>query len=108
LLTIFIRLSTGSLFQYFKPNHSRRVAIFDCVTGSTSLGLLDGRFRRRDGGGGSGPPRTTVEMKPDVWRESMSVRMRLEEGTEVRPRRAREAFWRCEQTWDSVTRDMVV
>lgn len=34
----------------------------------------------------------TVEMKPDVWRESMSVRMRLEEGTEVRPRRAREAF----------------
>lgn len=47
-------------------------------------------------------------MKPDVWRESMSVRIRLEEGTEVRPRRAREAFWRCEQTWESVTRDMVV
>lgn len=38
----------------------------------------------------------------------MSVRMRLEEGTEVRPRRAREAFCRCEQTWDSVTRDMMV
>ena len=29
-------------------------------------------------------------------------------GREVRPRRAREAFWRWEQAWASRTRDMVV
>ncbi len=104
LLTMFILLSTGSLFQYFNPSHSLRVLIFDCVTGSMSLV----RFKRSDGGGGSGPPRTTAERKPDVWRESMRVRIRFEEGTEVRPRRAREAFCRCEQTWESVTRDIVV
>lgn len=27
-------------------------------------------------------------------------------GTEVRPRRALEAFWRWEQTWERMTRDM--
>lgn len=29
------------------------------------------------------------------------------EGREVRPRRAREAFWRCEQAWARRTRDIV-
>ena len=29
------------------------------------------------------------------------------DGTEVRPRRALEAFWRWEQTWARFTRDMV-
>ena len=72
-----------------------------------SLELFAGRFSRSDGGGGSGPPRTTADMKPDVCSESMSVRMRFVDGTEVRPRRAREAFWRCEQTWERVTRDIV-
>lgn len=28
------------------------------------------------------------------------------EGTEVRPRRARDAFCRCEQTFDNVTSDI--
>ncbi len=37
----------------------------------------------------------------------MSEWWRLEEGTEVRPSRAREAFWRCEQQWARFTRDMV-
>ena len=27
-------------------------------------------------------------------------------GTEVRPRRAFEAFWRCEQTWARFTSDI--
>lgn len=45
--------------------------------------------RRR---GGVGPPRVTVEMKPECWRASMRERMRREEGTEVRPKRALDAF----------------
>jgi len=32
--------------------------------------------------------------------------MRLVEGTEVRPRRALEQFWRWEQTLERTTRDM--
>jgi hypothetical protein len=32
----------------------------------------------------------------------------LLEGTEVRPRRAREAFWRWEQTLERCTRDIVM
>lgn len=31
-----------------------------------------------------------------------------ERGIEVRPRRARDAFCMCEQTWARLTRDMVV
>lgn len=31
LLSIFIVLSTGTEFQYFKPSHSRRDATFACV-----------------------------------------------------------------------------
>ncbi len=58
--------------------------------------------------GGEGPARVTEERKPEVWRESISARIRFEEGTEVRPRRAREAFWRCEQTWARLTSDILM
>ena len=54
------------------------------------------------------PARVTEERKPEVWRASVRVRIMLLEGTEVRPRRAREAFWRCEQTLERMTRDIVV
>jgi hypothetical protein len=30
------------------------------------------------------------------------------DGTEVSPRRALEAFWRCEHTFERMTRDIVV
>ena len=59
-----------------------------------------------DGGGGWGPPIATLDMKPDFWSESVRESRRVVDGTEVRPRRAREAFWRCEQACESVTRDM--
>ena len=36
----------------------------------------------------------------------MRARMRLVEGTEVRPRRALAQFWRWEQTLERTTRDM--
>jgi len=58
-------------------------------------------------GGGSGPPRVTVDRKPDFWRERARARFCLVEGREVRPRRALEAFWRWEQTLARLTRDMV-
>lgn len=37
----------------------------------------------------------------------MRARISLLDGTEVRPSRAREAFWRWEQTWERLTRDIV-
>lgn len=66
LLTNDIFSSTGSLFQYFMPNHNLLLAIFCRVTGSISWpGVFDeGCERRWCAGGGSGPPRTTVDMKP--------------------------------------------
>lgn len=54
------------------------------------------------------PPRVTEERKPDCWRASVRVRIMLVEGTEVNPRRALEAFCRCEQTLERMTRDIVV
>lgn len=54
-----------------------------------------------------GPPRETDVRKPERWRERESVRRRVEGGSEVRPRRAREAFWRWEQAWERLTRDIV-
>jgi hypothetical protein len=62
---------------------------------------------RSSKGGGWRPERVTEERKPDVWSARVRVRIMLVEGTEVRPRRAREAFWRCEQTFERCTRDMV-
>ena len=56
--------------------------------------------------GGVGPPRVTVLRKPCFWRRSDSERCMRERGIEVRPRRAREAFCMCEQTWARLTRDM--
>ncbi len=49
----------------------------------------------------------TADRKPDVWSESIRVWIRFVEGTDVRPRRAREAFWRWEQTWERLTRDIL-
>lgn len=53
------------------------------------------------------PPRVTELRNPEVWRERHNVRIWFVEGTDVRPRRAREAFWRCEQTFERWTRDIV-
>ena len=44
------------------------------------------------------PPRVTEERKPEDWSASVNVRIMFVEGTEVSPRRALDAFWRCEQT----------
>lgn len=43
-------------------------------------------------GGGVKPARVTEERKPLDWRASVRVRIIFEEGTEVNPRRALEAF----------------
>jgi hypothetical protein len=51
-------------------------------------------------------PRVRLEMKPVVRRRREIESVRLVYGMLVRERRAREAFWRCEQTWESVTRDI--
>lgn len=53
------------------------------------------------------PPRVTDERKPEDWRARVSLRIMLVEGTEVRPRRALEAFWMCEHTLERWTRDMM-
>ena len=62
---------------------------------------------RRKGCGGVVPPRVTEEMKPSRWRPSIRLTCNLETGIEVRPRRALDAFWRCEHTCARLTRDMV-
>ncbi len=49
----------------------------------------------------------TDERKPEDCSASVRVRIMFVEGTEVRPSRALEAFWRCEQTFARCTRDMV-
>ena len=61
-----------------------------------------------EGGGGVWPPMVTLLTYPNlcIWRRrewSWLVR-----GKEVKPRRAREAFWRCEQALARWTRDMVM
>lgn len=53
------------------------------------------------------PARVTEERKPADWRARVSRRIWFVEGTEVRPRRAFEAFWRWEQTFERCTRDMI-
>jgi len=49
----------------------------------------------------------TEERNPELRRASSRFRCRLVEGTEVRPSRALEAFWRCEQTWARFTSDIL-
>ena len=44
------------------------------------------------------PPRVTEDRKPEDCRARVSVRIMFVEGTEVRPRRALEAFCRWEHT----------
>lgn len=116
----FIFLSTGSPSQYFMPSHSLLEARFCCVTSSTSSTMLFccgvvcaamGSSTCAGGSsfcGGVGPPRVTVERNPCFWRRSDSDRCIRESGIEVRPRRARDAFCMCEQTWARLTRDMAV
>ncbi len=53
------------------------------------------------------PPRVTEDRKPDCWRARARVRIMFVDGTEVSPRRALEAFCRCEHTLESMTRDIV-
>ena len=57
-------------------------------------------------GGGSAPPRTTDDMKPLFCRASMRPKWNFVSGIEVRPKRAREAFWRWEQVLARWTRDI--
>lgn len=52
------------------------------------------------------PARVTELMKPLVWRARVRRRSWFVEGMLVRPRRALEAFWRWEQTWERWTRDI--
>jgi len=110
--SIFIFRSTGSPSQYFIPSHSLLLARFSWVTISESSedcwrcdvdGAEDGG---RSFAGGEGPPRFTEERKPCFCRCRERDRWNLERGTEVRPRRAREAFWRWEQTCERLTRDI--
>lgn len=117
--SIFIFLSTGSPSQYFMPSHNRRLALFSCVTFSTSARTL-GRCcgdapvaaSVDDGGssfaGGDGPPRLTVERKPCFCRWSDKERCSLDSGTDVSPKRASDAFCKCEQTCERLTRDMLM
>lgn len=66
LLTICMCSNTGSLFQYFSPSHSLRLAIFCGVIFIPIPSVSDeGCDNNLWGGGGVGPPRTTVEMKPE-------------------------------------------
>lgn len=74
--------------------------MFSCVTGSGTY------VESESIGGGVRPPRVTEERKPDCWRARVRVRIRLVDGTEVSPRRALEAFCRCEHTLERVTRDI--
>ena len=67
----------------------------------------DGWDNKLCAGGGWGPPRTTVLRKPEFCNASMSFRWNFESGMEVRPRRAREAFWRWEQVFARWTRDIL-
>lgn len=53
------------------------------------------------------PPRVTEERKPEDCSASVRVSIMFVEGTDVRPKRALEAFWRCEHTWERFTRDIV-
>ena len=61
---------------------------------------------RCEGGGGTGPPMVTEETYPERWSWSIRVWWRVVQGMEVRPRRALEAFWRWEQQWARLTRDI--
>lgn len=53
------------------------------------------------------PPRVTEERNPEAWSAKVRVRIMFVWGTEVRPRRALEAFWRWEQTFERWTKDMM-
>ena len=76
--------------------------MFSCVTGSGTY------VERESIGGGVRPPRVTEERKPDCCSARVKSEDHVRGGTEVRPRRALEAFCRCEQTLDRMTRDIVV
>ena len=129
--------STGSLFQYFRPNHNLLCAGFRGTLTSCTCSSPKGWWRstsdmayakcgflascaaifssssglgvvwRRKGFGGVDPPNVTVEMKPSRCRPSMRLTWSFETGTEVRPSRALEAFCMCEHTCARLTRDMV-
>src|SRR6185437_16573223 len=84
-------LMTGLLFQYLRPIHRRREATLAEVTGSGSA------VSSVAGSGGVGPPRVTDEMRPARCIARASLRLYFVLGSEVRPSRARVAFWRWEK-----------
>lgn len=53
------------------------------------------------------PPRTTVDTNPEDCRASARRRCWFVCGIDVNPNRAREAFWRCEQTLERCTSDIL-
>lgn len=72
----------------------------------TELEGMGACARSADAGGGVAPPRVRVEIRPAFWKERRRLRCRFVSGTEVKPRRALEAFWRCEQRCARLTRDI--
>jgi hypothetical protein len=61
----------------------------------------------RNGLGGVGPPSVMDERKPSRCRPRARLTCSFETGIDVRPRRALDAFWRCEHTCARLTRDML-
>jgi hypothetical protein len=130
--------STGSLFQYFRPSQSLRLAgfvgtptlsicslprAFSVASPPSTLNACHGSFCsframwssssgsgcdcRRKGFGGEAPPRVTEERKPSRCRPRTKFTCILETGIDVRPRRAFDAFCRCEHTCARFTSDML-
>lgn len=66
-----------------------------------------GRVSMSSADGGVGPARYTEDRKPARWRAVARCMLDLEDRNEVRPRRALEAFWRCEHMSTSVLNDML-
>ena len=62
---------------------------------------------RRNGFGGETPPRVTDERNPSRCRPRTRLTCIFETGIDVRPRRALEAFCRCEHTCARFTSDMM-
>lgn len=99
MLTVMVRFgvlmaealaSTGLPSQYLRPSQRRIVATFWCVTTGGATETISSRV------GGCGPARYTAEKKPERCSAMESCRLNLQFLTDVMPRRALEAFCRCE------------
>lgn len=84
---------TGSLLLYLRPTHRRWRATVEVLSGSGSYVLSV------DGSGGTAPPLVTKERNPVRCRDRSRFRFDVFQGALVRPRRALEAFCKCEHTF---------